>query len=109
MKDTFISSEGRIGKVAYIFRVVAILAVLFGVSYAAIGYFNEWHEGHYSALGPFVAIVAGIIALFFILMQLLKRLHDAEKPVYLSLFLLVPGLNLLLLAYAAILPSKGRQ
>jgi len=40
------------------------------------------------------------------LMQLLKRLRDMGKAAYLTLWMLVPGLNVLFLLYTCIIPSK---
>lgn len=106
MKDTFISSEGRIGRFAYIIRLALLVAVVFFSAKVAIDYFADWHHGHYSALGPFVGIIVGLICALIVLMQLLKRLHDMGKPSYLSILMLVPGVNVLLLLYAAVAPSK---
>lgn len=106
MEDSFISSEGRIGRFAYILRLVLLLALVFCATYAAVEYFKDWHDGHYSALGPFVGIIVGLICGLSLMMQLIKRLHDMGKPVYLSILLLIPGVNVLLLLYAAVAPSK---
>lgn len=105
-KDTFISSEGRIGRFVYIMRLALLVALVFCISKVAIDYFAHWEHGHYSALGPFVGIIAGLICLMVLLMQLLKRLHDMGKPSYLTILMLVPGVNVLLLLYAAVVPSK---
>lgn len=107
MKDTFISSEGRIGRSTYILRLILLVAVTAVATWLAMAYFDEWHGGHYSALGPFIGIVVGIFCAFTGLMQFLKRLHDIDKPAYWSLLLLVPGVNILVLLYAAVIPSKN--
>ena len=39
-------------------------------------------------------------------MQLLKRLRDMGKEAYLSLLMLLPGVNVLFLIYACVAPSK---
>ncbi|NBB80228.1 MAG: DUF805 domain-containing protein [Verrucomicrobia bacterium] len=106
MKDTFISSEGRIGRFAYILRLLILVAVAVAASWAAIAYFDQWHGGDYSPLGPFLGIVVGLFCALIGLMQFLKRLHDIDKPGYWSLFLLLPGVNVLVLLYAAVVPSK---
>jgi uncharacterized membrane protein YhaH (DUF805 family) len=106
MKDTFISSEGRIGRFAYILRLVLLVAVTVVATWLAVAYFNQWHGGNYSPLGPFVGIVVGLFCALVALMQFLKRLHDMGKPTYWSLFLLLPGVNILVLLYAAFAPSK---
>ncbi|TVP77371.1 MAG: DUF805 domain-containing protein [Puniceicoccaceae bacterium] len=107
MKDTFISSEGRIGRVAYVVRLLLLAALTFAVTWLAIGYFNQWHDGNYSPLGPFVGIVVGVFCLMAGLMQLLKRLRDMGKPAYWTLLMLLPGVNILVLLYTAVAPSKG--
>ena len=106
MKDTFISSEGQIGRFAYILRLIFLAALTVAVTWLAIDYFNEWHDGNYSPLGPFVGILVGLFCALTALMQFLKRLHDIGKPAYWSLFLLLPGVNILVLLYAAAVPSK---
>ena len=106
MKDTLISSEGRIGRFAYILRLVILVAVAVAASWGAITYFDQWHDGNYSPLGPFVGIVVGLFCALVGLMQFLKRLHDIEKPAYWSLLLLLPGVNILVLLYAATVPAK---
>jgi uncharacterized membrane protein YhaH (DUF805 family) len=39
-------------------------------------------------------------------MQLIKRLNDIGKAPFWSILLLVPGVNVLLLLYAAVAPTK---
>jgi uncharacterized membrane protein YhaH (DUF805 family) len=106
MENSFISSEGRIGRLAFIVRLVLLTLLALGITKVAIDYFNHWHHGNYSPLGPFIAIVVGTICLLVGLMQLLKRLHDLGKPAYWTLLMLFPGVNLLLLLYALVAPSK---
>lgn len=106
MKDQFISSEGQIGRVVFIVRIV-ILAVLTALaSHYAMDYFHHWHHGTYQPLGVFVSLIVGLVCGFMGLMQLLKRLRDMGKGAYLSILLLIPGVNLLLLLYAAAVPGK---
>jgi uncharacterized membrane protein YhaH (DUF805 family) len=107
MNDTFISSEGRIGRLVFIIRIFLLALLALGVSKVAIDYFDQWHGGNYSPLGPFVGIVVGLFCLMAALMQLLKRLRAINKPAYWTLFMLIPGLNLLLLLYVAAVPSKA--
>lgn len=107
MKDTFISSEGQIGRLAFIIRLVLLVAFAGGVTCYAIHYFDHWHHGNYSPLGPFVGIIVGVFCLMAALMQLLKRLRDMGKPAYWTLLFLIPGVNVLVLLYAAIAPSKS--
>lgn len=107
MKDTFMSSEGRIGRFAYVLRLVILVAVTVVATWIATAYFDQWHGGNYSPLGPFVGIVVGLFCALIGLMQFLKRLHDIDKPAYWSLFLLLPGVNVLVLLYAAVIPSKS--
>jgi uncharacterized membrane protein YhaH (DUF805 family) len=107
MKDSFISSEGRIGRVIFIVRVL-ILAVLTAlVTHYAMEYFHHWHHGTYLPLGVFVSLIFGLVCYLIILMQLLKRLRDMGKGAFWSIWLLIPGPNLLLLLYAAVAPSKA--
>ena len=51
------------------------------VTIQAISYFDHWHHGSYSPLGPFIGIIVGLICLLIALMQMLKRLRDMGKPV----------------------------
>ena len=106
MKDNFMSSEGRIGRFAYILRLVILVAVTVAASWGAIAYFNQWHGGNYSPLGPFVGIVVGLFCALIGLMQFLKRLHDIDKPAYWALLLLLPGINILVLLYVATVSSN---
>ena len=107
MKDTFISSEGRIGRFVFIVRVVLLVVLALAVTKNAIDYFDHWHHGTYSPLGAFFGIVIGLICLLAGLMQLLKRLRDMGKPAYWTLLFLIPGVNVLVLLYAAVAPSKA--
>ena len=106
MKDRFISSEGQIGRVVFVVRLL-ILAVLVGVvDHYVMEYFHHWHHGTYAPLGVFVSIIFGLFCVLALLMQLLKRLRDMGKGAYLSILLLVPGVNVLLLLYASVAPTK---
>ena len=107
MKDTFISSEGCIGRFAYIVRLVLLVALSTFVTIQAISYFDHWHHGSYSPLGPFIGIIVGLICLLICLMQMLKRLRDIGKPAYWTLLMLVPGVNFLVLLYTVFAPSKS--
>lgn len=108
MKESFISSEGCIGRVVFLVRILILAVAVYGISHYAMHYFHEWHHGTYQPLGVFVSLIAAMIAVFIGLMQLLKRLRDMGKGAYLSILLLVPGVNLLLLIYAAAMPSKAK-
>jgi len=107
MKETFLSSEGRIGRVVFIVRIAILIALTYGVSHYAIEYFHHWHHGTFYPLGIFISLIFGLICGFIGLMQLLKRLRDMDKGAYLSILLLIPGLNLLLVLYAACSPSRA--
>ena len=107
MKDTFISSEGCIGRYVYIFRLVLLAALPTFVTIQAISYFDHWHHGSYSPLGPFIGIIVGLICLLVGLMQLLKRLRDIGKPAYWTLLMLIPGINVLVLIYTVFARSKS--
>lgn len=106
MKDIFISSEGCIGRIAFTIRIIVLALVTLSITKVAINYFDHWHHGNYSPLGPFVGIVVAIVCLLISLMQFLKRLRDMGKPAYWSLLMFVPGINLLLLVYMALAPRK---
>ena len=107
MKDTFISSEGRIGRFVFITRIVLLVVLTTVATMKAISYSDHWHHGNYSPLGPFLGIVIGLICLLAGLMQLLKRLRDIGKPAYWTLWMLIPGVNVLVLLYVAAAPSKA--
>ena len=107
MKTSFLSSEGRIGPMTFVVRIIAICLVALGLSYIIYSYFaHNFHHGEFATLGVFCSIVIGIIAILTGLMQLLKRLRDMGKEAYLSLLMLLPGVNVLFLVYACIAPSK---
>ena len=107
MKDTFISSEGCIGRFVYIIRLVLLVALPTITTIKAISYFDHWHHGSYSPLGPFIGIIVGLICLLVGLMQMLKRLRDIGKPAYWTLLMLIPVVNILVLFYTAFAPSKS--
>ena len=107
MKDTFISSEGCIGRFVYIVRLALLVALPSFATIKAISYFDHWHHGSYSPLGPFIGIVLSLICLLLGLMQMLKRLRDMGKPAYWTLLMLIPWINLLVLLYTALAPSKS--
>lgn len=105
MKDQFLSSQGRIGRLAFFLRFLA-LAVFSGlVSYVAITAFLRTHA-ELVPMGIYLGLLATLVSSFVLLMQLLKRLRDMGKEAWLSVFLLVPGVNLLLLLYALVTPSQ---
>ena len=108
MNNSFLSSEGVIGRFSFILRLVLIVAIAAAISYAAIYYFaNYFHHGTFGTLGIFVSIVASLLAAMVGLMQMLKRLRDMGKGAYLTLLMLTPGVNVLLLLYACVAPSKA--
>lgn len=107
MKTDFLSSEGKIGRVTFIVRIVALILLAAGLSYIAYAYFaHSFHHGEFATLGIFCSIVIALICQLAGLMQLLKRLRDMGKEAYLSILLLLPGVNLLLILYACVAPSK---
>ena len=107
MKDTFISSEGCIGRFVYIIRLVFLIALSTFVTTQAISYFDHWHHGNYSPLGPFIGIIVSLICLLVGLMQMLKRLRDMGKPAYWTLLMLIPGINVIVLIYTVLAPSRS--
>lgn len=107
MKDKFLSSEGKIGPIPFIIRLVLLIAFNVGATWFAIYEFSHWHHGTYVALGYFLGILFALMSTFVLLMQLLKRLRDMDKAPYLSILLLIPGVNVLLLLYACTSPSRS--
>lgn len=108
MKDELFSSVGRIGPVAYIVRVLISLALVVLVYKVSTDYFL--HDEKHAFLIPlayFFTIVMGIIALMTILMQSIKRLHDIGKGPIWAALIFVPGLNILFVLYASVMPSKS--
>lgn len=107
MDTNFLSSEGRIGRMTFIVRIILICLVASGLAYIAYSYFaHNFHHGEFVTLGIFCSIVIAIIAIFTGLMQFLKRLRDMGKEAYFSLLMLLPGVNVLFLLYACSAPSK---
>ncbi|WP_269523486.1 DUF805 domain-containing protein [Coraliomargarita parva] len=106
MSIAFFSSEGRLGRAPFIVRCVLLAALVLVVYAASHTFFGHWHHGNHQPLGYFVALVTALLCCFVLLMQLVKRLKDAGKHPFLSILLLVPGVNCLLVLYAAALPSK---
>ena len=107
METSFLSSEGRIGRVTFVVRLLALTLLAAGISYVTYHYFaHQFHHGEFTTLGIFCSIVIAMIAKFAGFMQLLKRLRDMGKEAYLSLLILVPFLNVLFLLYACVAPSK---
>jgi uncharacterized membrane protein YhaH (DUF805 family) len=109
MKKSFLSSEGCLGRFAFIFRIILIAAIAAALSYASIYYFaHNFHHGTFGTLGVFLSIVFSLLAAMAGLMQLLRRLRDMGKDAYLTLWMLVPGVNVLFLLYTCVAPSKAR-
>lgn len=109
MNNSFLSSEGTIGRFIYILSLVLLVAIAAGISYAADYYFahpDYFHHGEFGTLGVFFAIVASLICAMVGLMQMLKRLRDMGKGAYLTLWMLIPGVNVLFLLYTLVAPSK---
>ena len=107
MKETFISSEGCIGRFVYVVRLVLLIALSTFVTIKAISYFDHWHHGSYSPLGPFIGIIVGLICILVGLMQMLKRLRDMGNPAYWTLLILIPGINVIVLIYTVLAPSRS--
>ena len=107
MESSFLSSEGRIDRKIFIVRLIALTLCAMGLSYLAYSYFaHSFHHGEFATLGVFCSIVIILICKLAGLMQLLKRLRDMGKEAYLSLLMLLPGVNVLFLLYTCIAPSK---
>lgn len=108
METSFLSSEGRIGRMTFLVRIIVLCLSAAGLSYLLYSYFaHSFHHGEFATLGVFCSIVVGVIAQLAGLMQLLKRLRDMGKEAYLSLIMLLPGVNVLFLLYACTAPSKA--
>lgn len=107
MENSFLSSQGRISRVTFAVRIVALSFFATGLSYIAYSYFaHNFHHGEFVSLGFFCGIVVVLLCKLVGLMQLLKRLRDMGKGAYLSLFMLLPVVNVFFLLYACIVPSK---
>jgi uncharacterized membrane protein YhaH (DUF805 family) len=108
MNNSFLSSEGCIGRFSFVLRIVLLSAIAGAISYGAIHYFAHYfHHGTFGTLGVFVSIVISLLCAMAGLMQLLKRLRDMGKEAYLTLLMLIPGVNVLFLLYAIFAPSKA--
>ena len=109
MSKSFLSSEGSIGRFKFTLSLVALIALTAGIGYGADYFFTHpeyFHHGTFGTLGIFFAIIGALICSMIGLMQLLKRLRDMGKGAYLTLLMLVPGVNVLFLLYACVTPSK---
>ena len=109
MNNSFLSSEGTLGRFTYILSLVLLVAIAAAISYAADYYFTHpdyFMHGHFGTLGVFFAIVVSLVCAMIGLMQMLKRLRDMGKEAYLTLWMLVPGVNALFLLYTCFAPSK---
>ena len=103
--DSFLSSEGRLGRVPYTIRIIILGAIATGISLYTIEHFS-----HHEPLGPmgyFLGIVATLICSLIGLMQMLKRLRDAGKGAYLTILMLFPVVNLFFLLYTLVIPSRA--
>ena len=110
METSFLSSEGRIGRMAFLTRILALTLFAGGLCYVAYQYFaHQFHHGEFVTLGIFCSIVIAIIAKLACLMQLLKRLRDMGKEAYFALLMLLPGVNLLFLVYACAAPPMTKS
>lgn len=110
MKTDFLSSEGKIGRTTFIVRMVAAILFAVGLSFIAYSYFaHNFHHGEFVTLGIFCIIVFALICHFVVLMQLLKRFRDMGQEAYFSLLMLVPVVNVFLLLYACVMPSKASE
>ena len=112
MKNSFLSSEGSIGRCSFFLRLALLAAIAAGISYVSIYYFGHpdyFHHGTFRTLGVFFGIVASLICMMAGLMQLLKRLRDMGREAYLSIWMVIPGPNVLLLLYACIASSKEKN
>ena len=108
MESSFLSSEGRIGRMTFVVRIIALSLFAVSFSYIAYSYFaHNFHHGEFATLGIFCSIVIVLICKLAGLMQLLKRLRDMGKDAYLSLLMFLPGVNVLFLLYACTAPPKA--
>ncbi len=104
--EHFLATDGRLGRGAFALRVLVLAGVVALVHHFAVGYFDHHHE-ELRPLGYFAAIVAAVICGLAGLAQIIKRVRDAGRPVFLTLLTLVPGVNLLFLAFLLVAPSRG--
>ncbi|ADE54350.1 DUF805 domain-containing protein [Coraliomargarita akajimensis] len=110
MTESFFSSEGRIGRLLFAGRVLLLLLLTALVFFLGIRHFS--HDEAHAFLMPlayFAGVVASVFATFGILMNLIKRLHDMNKPVILSALIFVPGVNVLMVLYASLVPGVGEE
>ncbi|MGC6456193.1 MAG: DUF805 domain-containing protein [Coraliomargaritaceae bacterium] len=107
MKDEFFSSVGRIGPIAYIVRVLICIALVVLVYKVSTDYFlHDEKHAFLVTLAYFFTIVTGVISLLTILMQSIKRMHDIGRGPMWAALLFIPGLNVLFVLYASVMPSK---
>lgn len=107
MENSFLSSQGRISRMTFAVRIVALSLFAMGLSYIVYSYFaHSFHHGEFVSLGFFCSIVIVLLCKLVGLMQLLKRLRDMGKEAYLSLFMLLPVVDVFFLLYACVIPSK---
>ncbi|MCY1413368.1 hypothetical protein D3C76_279400 [compost metagenome] len=97
----FINPKGRVGRLPYVIAL-GILFALFFILFIATNfqmYLLERGLGGFRLI-PMVFIIWGGVILF------IKRMRDSGRSPWIALSLLIPGVNVILLAFAAFLPSK---
>jgi len=107
MKDDFFSSVGRIGRIAFILRVLmALVSVLLVYKFSTDYFHHDEKHAFLITLAYFFTIVTAVFALLVIMMQSIKRLHDIGRGSIWAALVFVPGINVLFLLYAAVMPPS---
>lgn len=116
-KDSPLNAKGRFGRLSYlawlfvasimVYIAIFIVAIIFGVSTAAIGQAESGAFGGISIVSVIIFAVLYIALIYFLFVFTIRRLHDLNKTGWLSLLIIVPLVNIVFGLY--ILFAKGTQ
>lgn len=115
--DSPLSAKGRFGRLSYlawlfvasvlVYVAVFVVAIIFGVSTAAIGQAESGALGGISGIAILIFAALYIALLYFMFVFTIRRLHDVNKTGWLSLLFIVPLVNIIFGLY--LLFAKGTQ
>ena len=89
-KESLLSTYGRLNRQSYFLRLIGINVVVMGVAYAA-GYALGMTMGQDAIeIAPFVGLAIGLAGTVVASFQVVKRLHDLDRPGTHFWLLLIP-------------------
>ncbi len=105
--ERFLNTQLPLGRIGFTFGVLFVLFCAAGLAHLAFQSLGDHHSTF--PLACFCSIVAGFLAISTLLLLCVRRMKETHWKPMSTLFLLLPGLNVMyLLALALAAPKKQR-